>query len=950
MAERITPYHAKYYASLLMGQSSNGDLSSLSQSLLSSTVDINPHQIDAALFAFRSPFSKGVVLADEVGLGKTIEAGLVICQYWSTGKRKIIIVCPASLRKQWEAELMEKFGIPSEILDTKNYNSYIREGKPSLNSKRAIICSYNFVAKHKEAILLHGFDLAVIDEAHKMRNVYRSSARTSANVRDALTGVKKLLLTATPFQNSLMELYGLTSIIDDRLFGNEKSFRRQYGKGENLLNLRQRIENMYKRTLRRDVREYIKYTERYPLVQEFNATDEEQELYNEVSEFLRRDDLYSVPASQKKLTTMIVRKILASSIYALIFTLTHIKARLQRMLETEQKERFDLSYIIHDDDEMSVYEDIADEEDIDGDTPLLDNDYVNVPRLKSEIATIEEFIAKAKTIKTESKIEALLSALEKAFITLKEKGAERKALIFTESTKTQAFLRDYLEANGYAGRIVLFNGKASEPQTNEIYKRWCLEHPDKVSGIKTADRRAAAVDYFQHKADIMIATEAAAEGLNLQFCSLVINYDLPWNPQRIEQRIGRCHRYGQKHDVVVVNFLNKRNYADVRVFNLLSTKFKLFDDVFGASDEVLGQADAIDIESRIWEIYQQCRSEEEINKAFEQLQNEMQEQIDERMTEVRSQVLENFDINVQEHLRMTRDNTTGFLNRYEHIFWELTRYILSKEAVFNDSKHSFVLRVPVAGQRPGKYAMLQQTEDATPYRLSHPLAQYVINSALSLSLEDAEVEFDQKALSMNADLPDYLQGQSGVLILSSLAVSALAEEQYMLFNAITDDGRIVSQDDCEKLFLNGGKIVPSEHIDEQTRLRLQKDVLQHSTAKLKELDTRNLSFFKVEENRIYQWEHDVIDGIEAELSTIKKQILQTERDARNAESVAEKLALEKKVDELKRKKRRLRNELDDREEEVSQQRKSMITELEQRMVKQTEQQNLFVIRWKVKEN
>ena len=246
--------------------------------------------------------------------------------------------------------------------------------------------------------------------------------------------------------------------------------------------------------------------------------------------------------------------------------------------------------------------------------------------------------------------------------------------------------------------------------------------------------------------------------------------------------------------------------------------------------------------------------------------------------------------------------------------------------------------------------MLQQTDDATPYRLSHPLAQHVINSALSLSLEDAEVEFDQKALSMNADLPDYLQGQSGVLILSSLAVSALAEEQYMLFNAITDDGRVVSQEDCEKLFLNGGKEVPCEQVEEQTRLRLQKDVLQHSAAKLKELDTRNLSFFKVEENRIYQWEHDVIDGIESELSTIKKQILQMEREARNAESVAEKLALEKKVDDLKRKKRRLRNELDDREEEVSKQRKSMITELEQRMVKQTEQQNLFVIRWKVKEN
>src|SRR6516162_4682354 len=126
----------------------------------------------------------------------------------------------------------------------------------------------------------------------------------------------------------------------------------------------------------------------------------------------------------------------------------------------------------------------------------------------------------------------------------------------------------------------------------------------------------------------MIATEAAAEGINLQFCSMVVNYDLPWNPQRIEQRIGRCHRYGQRYDVVVVNFLNKNNAADQRVYELLAEKFKLFSGVFGASDEVLGAIESgVEFEKRIVSIYQNCRSTEEIESAFERLREEMDNKI-----------------------------------------------------------------------------------------------------------------------------------------------------------------------------------------------------------------------------------------------------------------------------------------------------------------------------------
>lgn len=183
-----------------------------------------------------------------------------------------------------------------------------------------------------------------------------------------------------------------------------------------------------------------------------------------------------------------------------------------------------------------------------------------------------------------------------------------------------------------------------------------------MTGSRTADMRAALVDYFREQASIMIATEAAAEGINLQFCSMVVNYDLPWNPQRIEQRIGRCHRYGQKYDVVVVNFLNKNNAADQRVYELLAEKFQLFSGVFGASDEVLGAVESgIEFEKRIVAIYQNCRTTKEIEEEFERLRTEMDSQINASMEDTRQKLLENFDAEVHDRLKVNLSKSKEYL-------------------------------------------------------------------------------------------------------------------------------------------------------------------------------------------------------------------------------------------------------------------------------------------------
>ena len=942
----ITQYQAKYYANLLTQKSLGGEIDSLSQSLLNATVDINPHQIEAALFAFQSPLSKGLIMADEVGLGKTIEAGLVMCQYWSTGKHKIIVVCPASLRKQWSFELSDKFGISNEILDTKNYNEYVRLGKNPFNQHKIVICSYYFAARKMQEIRLCGFDLAIIDEAHKLRNVYKKNAKTAQAVKEALSDAKKLLLTATPFQNSLMELYGLTSIIDENIFGDSRSFRSEYVSEGNISDLRMRLAPYYKRTLRKDVTEYINYTKRLPLTQKFDATDLEQKLYNAVSEFLRRDDLYSVPRRQQMLTTMIIRKILASSTYALLGTLEAVKERLIKMLEDETTKQLSITEWL-DAEEMGVLED---SEDLDSDIDA-DEQKINKAKLKDEIDTIQGFIDIAKQISCDSKAKSLLNALEKAFAQLPALGANRKALIFTESTRTQKYLKDFLEQNGYQGKIVLFNGSNSDKDSNAIYNAWAEQntYTGRLSGIKAADRRAALVDYFRDTAEIMIATEAAAEGLNLQFCSLVVNYDLPWNPQRIEQRIGRCHRYGQKSDVVVVNFINQRNFADMRVFTLLSEKFNLFDDVFGASDEVLGKTDSVDFERRIWEIYQECRTEDEIEAAFAKLQDDMQEEIEDRLDDVKQQVLENFDIDVQERLKLSKEKTSAFLNRYEYIFWELTKFILAGKAEFDDETHTFTLTEPIPDCKNGPYRITSDNErEGIPYRLSSPLAQYVLSKASKLDVPAGKITFMPSKNVMKVTLPEYLQKAHGYLQLSNLSITAFDNEQYSVLTAYTIDGTPIPQEDCEKLFLCSAVSDGQVSLSENVLKKLQQNTKQHIAGKLQTIDSRNLVYFRAEEDRIFRWEQDMVASLEQELDTLKRQIRELERTSRQAQSMEEKLEASRRLQELEHQKRKKRNELADREDEIGEQRRRMVEALDRRMVKQTSSSDVFVIEWQVK--
>lgn len=951
----ITSYHAKYFAYELTHRRRGGGIDRISQSLFDASVDLNPHQIDAALFALQNPLNKGVILADEVGLGKTIEAGLVIAQYWAERQRRIIVVCPAVLRKQWAAELEEKFNLPCQVLDARTWSAQRKSGVVEPFDQATIsIVSYNFAARMADKVRLIPWDLVVIDEAHRLRNAHRESHRTGQAIKIAFGSQKKLLLTATPLQNTLLELYGLSTIIDEQLFGDVNSFRKQYmHDGGDLVALKNRVQEFTKRTLRRHVNEYIRYTERRAVTIPFTPSEDELRLYHLISAYIQRIDTYGIPYQQRHLITLVARKLLASSTPAIVRTLEGIIARLRKLEKAEQD---DVSWL----EELIVNDDLEDEwlvDAADDETEYKVEDVViDLEKLNSEIIELEQYIELAKRIKVDAKAEALLVALDQGFESMARVGAERKAVIFTESRRTQDYLLRFLESHGYLGKTITFSGSNASAGVNAVYQRWLIEHQGttKVTGSPGIDKRSAIIDYFRTDAEILIATEAAAEGVNLQFCSLLINYDLPWNPQRVEQRIGRCHRYGQKHDVVVINFLNKKNEADQRVLELLGDKFHLFSGLFGASDEVLGRIESgVDFEKRIATIYQSCRSEKEIQEAFDALQKELEASISQRMDQTREKLLEHFDEQIHELLKVQHEKAEQQLDRMQRIFWQLTQHQLRDYATFDNHNLSFTLhRSPLSKVPIGEYALIQKGKEKADhqhlYRLSHPLGEYVLDKARHLITPVAQINFDLSGHSTKISALVKAAHTQGWLELSQLSLQSFANEEYLILTALSDEGEVIDREFIELLFrLNGHVASELPTIDAALEDKLSDTVKrQIQTALNKALDENN-EYFQRERAKLDVWAEDMMVAAEQELEDVRIQIKQARKESRLAESLEEQKAAEEVLKKLNRLQRRKREQVFDVQDEIDGKRDAMIKALDAKMHQQSSTQHLFRIRWRL---
>ena len=961
----LTAYQAKYYAHELLRSYSNDHVGKLAGLLFDAQVEPKPHQIDAALFALQTPYLPGVILADEVGLGKTIEAGIVITQFWAERKRRILIITPSSLRQQWQQEMKEKFLISCTLLDSKIKDQLLAQGVQQ--NTEVLICSYEFALRH-ETSLIREWDLVICDEAHRLRNFYTGRNKGPEAISRIVRGAgKTLLLTATPLQNRLEELYGLVSVFDPEYFYSLDAFRERYiksrsaGSNDDLVD---RVAVISKRTLRRDADKYIHFTKRLPLTIEFLPSKAETALYNKVNEYLQRPELFAFGHSQRHLTALIIRKRLGSSTYAVASTLENIANRLNEEVEAGIRRDNRGALIINDfspeDLTDEEWEELDESDTADAETTFgpdvgekLNSKLVNA--MRQEVDELRNYAILARSITVNEKAVKLNEALDKGFERLRELGAAEKAIIFTDSTKTQEYIARSLVEAGRADGLVSFNGSNDSPGAREIYKEWLIANKDGdvITGIPAADRRKALVDFFRTTGKIMIATEAAAEGINLQFCSMVVNYDLPWNPQRVEQRIGRAHRFGQKYDVEVVNFSNKGNVAEARILELLANKFHLFESVFGASDEVLGAIeDGFDFEKKISEILNNSRSDEDINNAFKALETQYATEITSEMAAAKSKVFDNLDPNVQDRLKSYDSQSSEVLNKFERLLLAITKRELAEYATFELDGRNFILHTaPVDDTKTGRYYFKSvPLENAHQYRFNSPLARHVIDQSITTQTPSRELTFSIGQSARASTSVKTLEGKSGEMTVKVVTFIMKAKndkisESYMLAGAKTNEGDWLDHEYVTDILdlscIDEGPEVITNESKFESHLNVRSDQLQ------KEVQGRNSRYYDQQKELLYRHQQDRHAESEGKIREYRNKEKEARKNARGTDNPLEQL-------KFKQEARRWAERAEEEDEEARAARKKVreeadnyLTLIEQSLKGTRHIEDLFTIKWKV---
>ena len=818
-----TPFHAYYTARIL---DSLQDDDKFIPSFASSDIRVYPYQVGAAMFATRSPYSKGVVLMDESGLGKSTEAMLVVTQKWYEGKTRSIIFVPnADLLVQWERLIERKYSIPFVTISNV---VQLSDAGNTFEQDAVVLTTFDFAVQCAEQIEKIIWDISVFEEASLIAAVYKEENKQARELKRITEGSFKLLLTGTPIEKNILDLYGLMYFIDETILPSEQEYMSRYfRKPENYPELAELVSKYCFRTLRSQAKRYAKIPERIVLTCEFEQSPEEQKLYDLLQAYIEKPKRIAFPEMNAYDLALMLFDLQGSSTQAIVKSMEGIIARLKK-----------------------------------------------TPGAESEIAEFREMLYAAAQIESDAKLKQFLYVIEPCFKLLKKVGANRKAVVFTENRETQQVLYDQLK---------------------DKYKTY----------IYNGSKDYRSIEGFKHDGEFLISTDQGARGFGLEIASLVINYDLLYNTLKMEQRIDRCHRLNQQNDVIVLNFLNKSNMADVRKLELVNKRMLVADGVFGMTDAILGGfTDNLDKSLRDLNLRTQTQIESDHNAVLNAYEDENRRDV-ESAEEV---LFTTFTGELAKKIKITPKYADERIEQVNRDLWSLVKYFFTNYNennddcyfLINDETHTVTatdytelpdLFYYWTGGRNKRYKALKEFKKIT---LISPLAKGILSDTSCADGGTVTVDGKIEPCRIAFYTIDIMAGRS------------YTGRSYNLLCGVTKSGKQLTNDECLNIlampvtdWTEDGrrteswlKSRSSSQMDRLVPLDefVEQSVQENSSAQAEEMDRlrRKASVDKA------KLEHDLVD-IRSEISEIEKQSANTTSDR------MQRLVLERKLGEAKNK-------------------------------------------------
>lgn len=823
-----TPFHVYYTARNLANLAQKEKLVPV---FASSDIQVYPFQIAAASFAMRSPYQKGVILCDEAGMGKTHEAMLIVVQKWLEGIRNILISIPnADLLMQWIDTLDHCYTIPYVVLTGREdwEQNISDENTNAFEQNAVILTTYDFLTEQKEAAKNIQWSLTVFEEANALSSVSNENSKQAKILKEIAEDSFKILLTGTPIEKNIMDLYGLMYIIDETVLPDAETYMKRYlRKPENYPELAEIVSKYCFRTLRSQAKQYAKIPERVLVTLEYTPSAKERQLYDLLYTYVHKENKVAFPEMSSYDLALRLLGLQSSSTAAVLQTIKGIIKRLERL-----------------------------------------------PNAEDELSELRKMESLAESIKTDEKAKLLLKWLAKIMPLLRKLGANKKAVIFTESVETQKVLYGLLKEKY---QTMVYNGSAN------------------YSAIKA----------FKEHGEILLSTDNGARGFDLQESALVINYDLLYNTLKMEQRIDRCHRLNQKNDVLAVAFINKNNFADVRKLELVNKRFLVSDGVFGVSDPVIGGF-TDDMTAAVDMITKKARTKKEIDYAYKNILTEFEEENKQLVSQSEALLFTSFSEEVASKITITPQYIKDRSEEINNDLWAVTKYFFKDKMGFYIDDETRTIscygRTPKvftgAAMRRNEYSMAKDYQPRSGrHTLTGSLARNIFNEIFWVGIPDKGTIYVEKGI------------EPCTIGYYQVKVKPKGEywggTYYYPLIGKTSNGRILTNEECQNImqlpvlhFTNYGdtygerdgltKTKPAEDLD---NLIDTKEFIKQTSIKME--DAQKEEILKMQNRTL-----DLKAGLERTLDDLQIQLQQTEQTMENSVTRFEKICLQKELSVL----------------------------------------------------